>query len=245
MPHERFFVEQTLIPKETVYLQDTEFHHLCHVMRARIGDHVELVNGKNQLAKATLSNLAKHHADLTISSVINENIPKPQVILAQAIPRFNRLEYILEKATELDATEFWLFPGLLSEKDEFSENQLKRMSQLTISAMKQCGRLDLPPLSLKPPLLQWKPIEGRLLFGDTSADAPALAKIDFSPAMPSTIFFIGPEKGFDSKETFFLKNFLSAQGVRLHRNILRVDTAPLTALSIFSQRLTPNTIYKK
>lgn len=240
MPHERFFVEQPLSPEETVSLQDTEFHHLCHVMRARIGDHVELVNGKNQLAQATLTTLAKHHANLTISSVIDENILKPQVILAQAIPRFSRLEYILEKATELDATEFWLFPGLLSEKAEFSQNQLKRMSQLTISAMKQCGRLDLPALSFKPPLLQWKSIEGCLLFGDISPNAPALTQIDLSPTTPRTIFLIGPEKGFDPKETLFLRNSLFAQGVRLHRNILRVDTAPLAALSILSQKLMPN-----
>ncbi len=240
MPHERFFVEQPLNPEETVFLQDTEFHHLCHVMRARIGDHVELVNGKNQLAQATLTSLGKCRADLTISRVINKKIFKPKLILAQAIPRFNRLEYILEKATELDATEFWLFPGLLSEKNEFSQNQLKRMSQLTISAMKQCGRLDLPSLFFKPPLLQWKPIEGLLLFGDTSPDAPALAKIDLFPKTPCTIFFIGPEKGFDSKETLFLKNSLSAQGVRLHCNILRVDTAPLAALSILSQKLMSN-----
>lgn len=240
MPHERFFIEQPLNPQETVSLEDTEFHHLCHVMRARIGDHVELVNGKNQLAHATLSSLAKHHAVLTISTVVNENTPKPRLVLAQAIPRFNRLEYILEKATELDTTEFWLFPGMLSEKGEFSDNQMKRMSQLTIAAMKQCGRLDLPSISFKPPLLQWKPIEGRLLFGDTSPNAPALAKLDLAPASPCTIFFIGPEKGFDPKETTFLKNSLSAQGVRLHRNILRVDTAPLAALSILSQKLMPN-----
>ncbi|MBS0650802.1 MAG: 16S rRNA (uracil(1498)-N(3))-methyltransferase [Verrucomicrobia bacterium] len=237
MPHERFFVDQPLNLNESVSLLDTEFHHLCHVMRARIGDHVELVNGKNQLAEATLSSIAKHHADLKISNVIDANTRKPQLILAQAIPRFNRLEYILEKATELDATEFWLFPGHFSEKDAFSENQLKRMTQLTVSAMKQCGRLDLPSISFKPPLLKWKPIEGRLLFGDTSPDAPSLARLDLSNEAPCTVFFIGPEKGFDPKETLFLKENLRAQGVRLHRNILRVDTAPLAALSILSEML--------
>jgi len=237
MPHERFFVDQPLNLNETVSLQDTEFHHLCHVMRARIGDHVELVNGKNQLAEASLSSIAKHHADLRVSNVINSTTRKPQLILAQAIPRFNRLEYILEKATELDATEFWLFSGILSEKDEFSENQMKRMAQLTISAMKQCGRLDLPAISFKPPLLQWKPIEGRLLFGDTSPDAPSLVMLDLNDEAPCTVFFIGPEKGFDPKEAHFLKETLGAQGVRLHRNILRVDTAPLAALSILSEKL--------
>lgn len=231
MPHERFFIDQPLQSDETVTLEDAEFRHLCHVMRARVGDSVELVNGKNQLAEATLSRFGKSDADLMISSVVEETRHKPQLILAQAIPRFNRLETILEKGTELDATEFWLFPGLLSEKGDFSPNQLKRMEQITIGAMKQCGRLDLPPILLKPPLLEWKPLEGHLLFGDTAPDAPSYSPRDRTSP---TIFFIGPEKGFSPKETAFLKQVLHAQGVRLHRNILRVDTASLAALSILS-----------
>ena len=219
---------------ESVCLEDTEFHHLSHVMRARVGSQVELVNGQNQLAQASVSSLARHHADLAISDVYTEQRSKPTLILAQAIPRFNRLEYILEKATELDVSEFWLFPGLLSEKGEFSENQHKRMSQLVIAAMKQCGRLDLPTIVFKPPLLQWQPIEGRLLFGDTSPTAPPLSQLEPDPASSRTLFFIGPEKGFDPKETAFLQTTLSATGVRLHRNILRVDTAPLVALSLLS-----------
>jgi 16S rRNA (uracil1498-N3)-methyltransferase len=231
MPHERFFVDQPLKPTETVRLEEGEFHHLCHVMRARIGEEVELVNGKNQLAQATLSLIGKHHAELKVLHVIEEERKKPRVVLAQAIPRFNRLENILEKGTELDATEFWLFPGLLSEKGEFSSNQQKRMAQIVIGAMKQCGRLDLPPIYLKPPLLSWKPLEGNVLFGDTSPNAPAWS---LHTAAETTIFLVGPEKGFDLKEIVFLKQRLNAQGVRLHRNILRVDTASCVALSLLS-----------
>ncbi len=230
MPHERFFIEEPLIAGETVSLQDGEFHHLCHVMRARIGEHVELVNGKNQLAQASLSHIARHHADLAISTVYTEPKVKPRIVLAQATPRFNRLEYILEKATELDVTAIWLFPGMLSEKEKFSENQHKRMAQMKIAAMKQCGRLDLPEIVFKPPLLEWKPLEGQALFGDTAPDAPALWEV--ADLRPPLTFFVGPEKGFDPKEEVFLKQSLSARGVKLHSNVLRVDTAPLVALSL-------------
>ncbi len=234
MPHERFFIDSPLDTGGSVYLEDQEFHHLTHVMRAQVGQPIELVNGKNQLAQATISLLSKRRAELTISEVYTEDKSKPELILAQAIPRFNRLEYILEKATELDATQFWLFPGIFSEKGEFSENQHQRMAQLTIAAMKQCGRLDLPQVLVKPPLLKWEPLEGILLFGDTASDAPPLSAIDLTPAR--TVLFIGPERGFDPRETAFLKQTLRATGVSLHRNILRVDTAPLVGLSLLSQR---------
>lgn len=235
MPHERFFIDQPLEADQRVFLKEQEFHHLTRVMRARVGTQIELVNGMNQLAEATLADIGKHEAALNVSEVKTQTVLKPEIILAQGIPRLNRLEYILEKGTELDATQFWLFPGLLSEKDEFSHNQHKRITQITISAMKQCGRLDLPSIHFKPPLLQWQPIQGCLLFGDTSAEAPPLSNTP--PMVSPVIIFIGPEKGFDPKETAFLQNTLQAKGIKLHRNILRVDTAAITALSLISSNI--------
>jgi 16S rRNA (uracil1498-N3)-methyltransferase len=148
----------------------------------------------------------------------------------------NHLEWIIEKGTELNATEFWLFPGRLSEKGELSGNQQERLLHLALAAMKQCGRLDLPSIVLKPPLLQWGAIEGTLFFGDTAQEAPFLWEVPhLKPAKPPVVFFVGPEKGFDKKEHAHLTEGMGARGVRVHRNILRTETAPLTALSILQQ----------
>ncbi len=231
MPHERFFTTQPL--QTPVVLEDTEFHHICHVMRARVGEKFELINGNNQLAEATLTNVSKKHAELHIDKVQTFPPPEFPLILAQGIPRFNRLEMILEKGTELGVTEFWLFPGLLSEKCAFSPNQLKRIEQILISAMKQCGRLDLPTIVLTPPLLQWNAIPGTLFFGDTAPDAPWLWH--YAAPLPKgapILLFIGPESGFHPRETSHLLNSLNAHGVKLHPNILRTETAPLAALSL-------------
>src|SRR3989338_8486848 len=165
MPHERFFVDSPLTEGEQVHLVDTEFHHLYHVMRAREGDQLELVNGKNQLAIATVLEMQKKSALLGVDSVTEPPLTKPILILAQAIPRFNRLEYIVEKGTELDVSQFWLFPGLLSEKKAFSPHQPQRMEQIMKSALKQCGRLDLPSIRLLPPLLAWEKPQGTVFYG--------------------------------------------------------------------------------
>ena len=145
----------------------------------------------------------------------------------------NHLEWIIEKGTELNATAFWLFPGMLSEKDTLSDSQRDRAKHLAISAMKQCGRLDLPEIVIKPPLLQWSPLTGTLLFGDTAEDAPYLWDLPLPKPLPTpVIVFIGPEKGFDPKERAFLLNTMKASSMRLHPNILRTETAPLVALSL-------------
>lgn len=233
MPHNRFYLDTPFEEDSIVSIMGDEWHHLARVHKSREGDLVELVNGKGQLVEAKVLKLQKSHADLCILNIAQEKPPSPQVILAQAIPRMNHLEWIIEKGTELNASAFWLFPGVWSEKESFSENQQTRLKSLTVSAMKQCGRLDLPEVILKPPLAQWRPLEGTLLFGDTESSAPYLWDLpDLKAITLPLILFIGPEKGFSPQERQFLLETLNAKGIRLHRNILRAETAPLAALAL-------------
>jgi 16S rRNA (uracil1498-N3)-methyltransferase len=233
MPHNRYYCDAPLVKETRLHLEDEEGHHLIRVLRARLGNQVELINGRGQLAQATIVEITKHSAELLIDSVEEQGQTKPSVILAMAIPRMAHLEWVIEKGTELDATAFWLFPGLLSEKPTLSASQQERLRHLAISAMKQCGRLDLPPIEYKPPLLKWTPLSGTLLFGDTDDQAPYLWNIPLTkPLSLPVIWFIGPERGFEIKEHQFLRKTLQAHGVRLHPNILRTETAPLVALSL-------------
>lgn len=221
MPAERYYLDSPFLSL-TVTLEGDELHHLAHVMRAKEGDTVELVNGRGVLALAAIVSIQKSEAQLKINSMHQET-KRPIVILAQAMTRQNHLEWIIEKGTELGVCAFWLFPGERSEKTEFNEERLKR---LTISAMKQCGRLTLPALEKKPPLSAWKPIGGALYFGD-----PQSKDILSKPSKEPAVFFIGPEKGFSPSEQEILRCILKARGIKLHDNILRTETASLVALS--------------
>jgi 16S rRNA (uracil1498-N3)-methyltransferase len=224
MPDDRFFVDEPLETGKNVRVEGIELHHLKDVMRIKIGEKVELVNGKNQLAQAELLSFHKAEATLLIQNVETRDKPKNEIILAQALPRLNRLDFIIEKGTELNATAFWLFPGAESERKELSPQQKNRLIQISISSMKQCGRLDLPPLLFKPALSQWDKPSGHLYFGDPESS------ISYTSQTP-LIFFIGPEKGFSPSETALLQNW-GAQGVRLHPNVLRIDTAAIAALAL-------------
>jgi 16S rRNA (uracil1498-N3)-methyltransferase len=236
MPHHRYYLDAPFLESETLVLADEEFHHLARVLRARKGDVVELVNGRGQLAQATVTELKKRDAELHILRVSEGTGQKSPLILAQALTRMNHLEWVIEKGTELNVTSFWLFPAILSEKNLLSKTQSTRLDHLMISAMKQCGRLDLPTLETKPSLLEWTSLQGTLLFGDTVEGTPYLWDLPLSKPLPAPIFiFIGPESGFESRERVFLQESLQAKGVRLHANILRAETAPLVALSLIQQ----------
>lgn len=227
MPAHRFFLNSPLT-HSTLSLSEEELHHLKHVMRARPGDTVEIVNGKGTLVQARL--LDATHLEITHRH--QEPPPSRTLVLAQALTRPALLDWIIEKGTELGATHFWLFPGELSDKKELSPHQLERLSTLLISALKQCGRLYLPTLEIKPRLLLWQRPPGTLLYGSFAPGAKPL-----QPHAPSpVIIFIGPEKGLSNGEESFLENKLHASPVTLHPNILRAETAALCALSVLSQQ---------
>jgi len=222
MPENRFFLNATF-RSGPVKLDGEEFHHL-KVMRGQVGDLIELVNGQNQLATAQITALEKHSATLELQNIANDPTPHRQIILAQAYLRPKNLDLVIEKGTELGATAFWLFPGERSEKDHLSPNQLERLHHLTISALKQCGRLDLPQIFELPPLAKWtKMPPGDLFFGDLDSETP------FRSANDVTLF-IGPEKGFSPKELQWLSQ--RAKGVKLNPHTLRAETAALCALSL-------------
>jgi len=222
MPENRFYLNEPF-DKKSVYLENEELYHL-KVMRTDPGDIVELVNGQNQLAQAELITLDKQRATLNLLDITTSAPPSRQIILALAYLRPKNLDLVIEKGTELGATAFWLFPGERSEKESLTPNQLQRLHTLTISALKQCGRLDLPQIHQHPPLLKWAQLPScELYFGDLNSQAP------FHPTSSSAIF-IGPEKGFSPQESQWLCQ--KAKGIRLNPHILRAETAALCALSL-------------
>lgn len=230
MPQDRFFIPALFSSGQTLSLEDLEFHHLAHVMRIKENETIELVNGQGQLASATVLQMGKKNAQLKIDSLINEPKPTDRLILAQALPRLNRLDLILEKTTELGVTEIWLFPGKLSEKKEYNP---QRAEQILINAMKQSGRLFLPALRYFPSLEKC-PIETiPFYFGDLSEGALPLK-------IAAAGIFIGPEKGFSENEIEWLKKH--AQGVKINRNVLRTDTAAIASIALLANLQTKHSL---
>lgn len=245
MPAERYYLDHVFKLHEQQELKGSEFHHLAHVMRTRKGNMVELVNGKGSLAQAIVQDLTKDKAILKIEHLYQQPDIPCRLILAQAMPKLNRLDFILEKGTELGVNSFWLFPGHHSAKKECYPSQLERSQLVAIAAMKQCGRLYLPTLHLQPAIDQWQNlINTPTFFGDLDPKAPLFetAWKSLNNFSNPIMFVTGPEGGFSQQEVQCLKD-QGAQGVKLHDNILRTDTASLMALSLLSHWLLLATYY--
>lgn len=237
MPLNRFFTEKPLQIGDIVSLEGDEFHHLVHATRKRAGETLELINGKGILAEGILSEIKKNTAYISITSVNAEEKKVPRVILIQAIPRMNRLDTIIEKATELGAASIYLFAGEHSERKDLSAATSFRLTKIAQSAIKQSGHLYLPEITVFPSLKECLSLECSLFFGDIDPDAPLMidALLDCRVNAPIAIV-IGPESGLSASEEELLKA-KGAIGVKLAEAILRTDTAPIVALGIIAQAI--------
>ncbi|MFA6916193.1 MAG: RsmE family RNA methyltransferase [Parachlamydiales bacterium] len=242
MPHYRFYTPDNLNLHENVTLEEEEARHLIRVMRASEGDHVELINGRGILAHAHVKEIKKNSCILVVDK-LHKEVPSPHsLVLLQGLPKINRLDTILEKATELGVNEILLFPGERSEKEGLSVQQTLRAHAILIAATKQSGRLFLPKISLLPEIGSWPKMQGALFYGDVRPQATRLWDALQKTREPNIHFCIGPEAGLSEHEIMLLeeKGFL---GVSLHYNILRTDTAPIAALAIISHYLQSSTGY--
>ncbi len=234
MPAERYFLDTEIEAGSSYTLEGSEFQHLSKVMRAQTGDTVGLVNGRGVLAECHVGSIDKRKATLVVDALEFHDRPQHEIIIAQALPRLNRLDNILEKGTELGMTQLWLFPGDLSEMKDLADKRLERMRAVTVAALKQCGRLHLPDILVKAALSKTESLPHPSYFGDTRENAPTfVSKLSQQDKKTSLIFFVGPESGFTEKEIQHLET-LGSVGVKLHHNILRTDTASLVALSAWS-----------
>src|SRR5574338_491260 len=125
MPHNRFFIATSFA--NHIELKGDELHHFRKVMRGEVGDEIECVNGRGDLAKAVVEHLTKEVAVAKVVSRSHEPKSDSEKILAIGLIKPANLELSIEKATELGVDRFFLFPADRSEKEGLSENQLKRL----------------------------------------------------------------------------------------------------------------------
>ncbi len=230
MPTARFFLPKPFIEKESVILEGQESQHLSRVCKRRPRDVVELVNGLGELALAEVLVVEKQTTTLLIKKVERTPLTEPQYILACALPHVQKLDLIVEKGTELGCDIFWFFDGDKSEKKGVSPNQKLRLNTIATSALKQSGRVYLPKMAFFPNLQSVLEEKATFYFGDTSPKAPLFGSVfDVKKSLPFC-FITGPESGFSNEETKWLQK--KAMGVKLHTNILRAETAPLSAITL-------------
>jgi 16S rRNA (uracil1498-N3)-methyltransferase len=218
----------------SIELSPEEARHALTVLRLSAGDEVELFDGAGGVAQGTLASAGKKGATVEIAH--RQLAPRPsfEVELAFAIPKGKRLDWLLEKATELGAAV--LSPVVLERSvvtPDLSEHAAERWRGICISAAKQCGNNFLPKIN--PPrelgrfLAEMLPGDRLLILGDPDGQ-PLLPFLNAHPHPSAATIMVGPEGGISEGEQAQIVRAGFA-AVRLGNLILRVETAAIALLA--------------
>ncbi|MBI2381192.1 MAG: 16S rRNA (uracil(1498)-N(3))-methyltransferase [Gammaproteobacteria bacterium] len=212
--------------------------HVARVLRLSVGDELTLFCGDNREYPASIVEVGKRtvRVHLGAGSVVDRESPLG-VSLVQAVSRGEKMDYTIQKATELGVA---AIQPVFTERcgvrlaDERLDKRIEHWQKVAISACEQCGRNRVPellaPVDLKAWLAQAR--EGQMLTLDPLAEH-SLSTLPH-PTGPLSLV-IGPEGGLSEAEIAALAA-AGARGLRLGPRILRTETAGLAVLAGLNAR---------
>lgn len=220
--------------KDTVEITGQEALHITKVLRHKTGDYILLADGSGARSKAEIIEIGKKSVWAKVLSTKYEAFSKKKKILALGVlKKRDRLEFAIEKAVELNASEICLFNADHSERTKLNK---ERIETQIISAFKQSGRYWLPKLIILNSLDE--------VFAHYSTEPEfimAHEEIEVSNQpkpleAEQTVLLVGPEGGFSSREVDLNKE-KGGRYVSLGKNRLRAETAVIAFLSqyLFSE----------
>jgi 16S rRNA (uracil1498-N3)-methyltransferase len=214
------------------------------VLRLQEGHQIRAFNGQGVEALAEISQARKRSVSLKTLSISHSPPPPARISLGQAVPKGKNMELIIEKATELGASE--IFP-LLTDRTvvrldgEEAKRKQEKWQRVAIEACKQCGQNWLPQVRLPMTVdrfLASQPTAGLLLIAAIEDGARRLKEMlpTEIPHPTSAMVLVGPEGDFTPAEMAAAKSY-GFLPLTLGPIILRAETAAIFSLSILAHEL--------
>ena len=231
----RIYVPQTLRPGREVELPLQAGEHLARVLRLDRGHPLRLFDGSGDEYEAELASLAKRQVTARVlESAAAEDRESPlRITLAQGIARGEKMDWILQKATELGVA--CIVPVVTDRTEvkldaERAERRVAHWEAVVASACEQCGRSRLPEVREPVKLADWAASLDESAGSRLALDpAGELAPRDL-PASTRATLAVGPEGGLSEHDLATLRA-AGFHGLRLGPRILRTETAGLAALA--------------
>ena len=225
----RLYYPNSIVENSTSLLSKEHTHYVANVMRLRRGSIINFFNIKGEW-ESEIVFLEKERVEVKFLKKVKEPQKKNKIELAICLVKKNPMEIILQKATELGVSK--IIP-IISERTEIKELNYDRAKKIVIEATEQSNQM-FPPEILKVVKLKdfLKNLDQttKLLFGDVnSKDNLSIEKLK---NFKSLKILIGPEGDFSPSERELILSFSQVVPFTISKNILRSDTAVISAISL-------------
>ncbi|MBR0345782.1 MAG: 16S rRNA (uracil(1498)-N(3))-methyltransferase [Rudaea sp.] len=231
----RIFIDEPLRAGIVVLLPEQGGEHVARVLRLERGHPLILFNGDGHEYDATLASLAKRAVTAEVERVREvDRESKLHITLAQGVARGEKMDWILQKVTELGVARV---VSLVTERtevkldEERAERRVAHWRSVVAGACEQSGRTRVPEIEMPVRLDRW--------LGDLGDDAALRLALlpegdaglrEFAQMDDGVVLCVGPEGGFSENDVGLLKH-ARFHGLRLGPRILRTETAGIAAMA--------------
>ena len=227
MSNIRLFFKESLSLNLTANLDKSQSHYVSKVMRVKVSEVFSLFNNSGEW-KAKILTISKSIVEFNITKQLRQKESTKELWLAFSPIKSNYFNFMIQKATELGVTKFL---PIIFDRTIVRKINKERLEKVIIEAAEQSNRINVPsieePQSLKDFLSNEKM---DLLFTDLNSQNKKIDLEKFT-SNPSCVI-IGPEGDFSEEERGQILAFKGIQPIKINENILRSETAVISALSI-------------
>ena len=225
----RLYHPVSIEENSTSLLSKEHTHYVVNVMRLKRGSNINFFNKEGEW-KSEIIFLDKDRVEVKILEKVKQSMTSSNIELAICLVKKTPMETILQKATELGVSK--IIP-IVSERTEVKELNLERANKIVVEATEQSNQLAPPKISEVKKLkdfLQGLNESSKLLFADVNSKDNLKAEV--LKEAKSLSVLIGPEGDFSPSERELILGNLNVVPFTISRNILRSDTAVISAISL-------------
>ena len=223
----RLFFKESLSLNLTAKLDKSQSHYVNKVMRVKVNEVFSLFNNDGEW-EAKILNISKSIVEFNITKQLRQKENPKELWLAFSPIKSNYFNFMIQKATELGVTKFL---PIIFDRTIVRKINKEKLEKVIIEATEQSNRINIPSIDEPKSLKEFLDDEKMdLIFTDLNSQNKKidLDKLTINP----TCVIIGPEGDFSEDEREQILAFKGAQPIKINENILRSETAVISALSI-------------
>ena len=228
MSNIRLFYSKSLSLNLTDKLDKSQSHYVSKVMRIKENEVFSLFNNSGEW-EAKILNITKSIVEFNVTKQLRQKENTKELWLAFSPIKSNYFNFMIQKATELGVTKFL---PVIFERTIVRKINKERLEKVIIEAAEQSNRITVPSIQDPQKLKSFLNNDMDLIFTDLNT---ANTKIDLKKLTTKpTCVIIGPEGDFSEQEREEILKFNGVQSLKINENILRSETAVISALSIIN-----------